>query len=380
MEHKTLVVLATSPLLSALLLSALLLSGCGGGSRFQADDNPGKPASVTLSPENTGDGWATSTPEAEGLDPTTLTRIYDSINDGVLPGVDAMLVIRNQRLVAEGYFNGYDRETLHDLRSTGKSFTSALAGIAIDQGLMYLDEPLSQLIPNYEDFENMDDRKRAITVHHLLNMSSSLDCDDWNPGSPGNEERMYDRKDWVKFILDLPMLQEPGTITSYCTGGVVVLGAAIAQRAGMKLDTYAETWLFEPLGIQSAQWRRSPDGSATGGGGLRLRPRDAAKLGGLFLDGGVWNGKRVVPESWVQATRVDQGSLGHYGYGLLWWKTTLDFRQQPVDLIFTSGNGGNHVIYVPSQALVVAFTGSNYNTGRTDTPLQVMPLVLGALR
>lgn len=372
MEHKTRVVLASAVILSA--------CGGGGGGGFPFDDNPGKPASVTLSPENTGDGWATSTPQAEGLDVQTLTSIYDSIGNGIFPGVDAMLVIRNQRLVAEGYFNGYDRETLHDLRSTGKSFTSALAGIAIDQGLMYVDEPLSQLIPNYEDFANMDDRKRAITVHHLLNMSSSLDCDDWDPGSPGNEERMYDQKDWVKFILDLPMLREPGAVMSYCTGGVVVLGAAIAQRAGMKLDSYAETWLFAPLGIQAAQWRRSPDGSATGGGGLRLRPRDAAKLGALFLDEGVWNGKRVVPESWVQTTRRNEGSLGRYGYGYLWWKATLQPGGQPFDVIFTSGNGGNHILYVPAKALVVAFTGSNYNSARTDTPLQIMPLVLGALR
>jgi CubicO group peptidase (beta-lactamase class C family) len=360
-------------------VSALVISACGGGGGFEPDDNPGKPASVSLSPENTGDGWSTSTPADEGLNTQQLSGIFDSIRNGVFPGVDSMLVIRNQRLVAEGYFNGFDRDTLHDLRSTGKSFTSALAGIAIDQGLIDLDERVSQLIPNYEGYANMDDRKRAITVHHLLNMSSSLDCNDWDPGSPGNEERMYDRSDWVKFILDLRMVQEPGAVTSYCTGGVVVLGAAIAQRAAMGLDRYADTWLFGPLGVSSVEWRRSPDGSATGGGGLKLRPRDAAKFGALFANEGVWNGRRIVPESWVQTTRSSPVALRNNGYGFLWWKTTFQLRGQPLEAVFTSGNGGNFIFYIPTQELVVVFTGSNYNKPTSDTPLNIMPLVISAL-
>jgi CubicO group peptidase (beta-lactamase class C family) len=361
------------------LVFTLILSACGGGGGFPADENPGKPASVSLAPENTGDGWATSTPGAEGLDAGQLSGIFESIRSGVFPGVDSMLVIRNQRLVAEGYFNGYDRDTLHDLRSTGKSFTSALAGIAIDQGLMGLDEPLAQLLPRYEDYAQMDDRKRANTIHHLLNMSSSLDCDDWDAASPGNEERMYHRQDWVKFILDLPMRAQPGAVTSYCTGGVVVLGAAIAQRAGMGLDRYADTWLFGPLNVHAVEWRRSPDGSATGGGGLKLRPRDAAKLGALFANEGVWNGTRVVPESWVRDTRLRPVAFGSLGYGLLWWKTTFQYQGQPLESVFTSGNGGNFIFYIPTQELVVVFTGSNYNDARSDTPLQIMPLVVSAL-
>ncbi len=144
------------------LTSSLLLSACGGGGSndYPDYDNPGKAASVTLAPENTGDGWATSTPEAEGLNTAQLASTFDSIRTGIFPGVDSMLVIRNQRLVAEGYFNGFDRDTVHDLRSTGKSFISTLVGIALEQGLVALDDPLSQHIPDFEGHKNMDAFKR----------------------------------------------------------------------------------------------------------------------------------------------------------------------------------------------------------------------------
>ena len=190
---------------------------------------------------------------------------------------------------------------------------------------------------------------------------------------------MNHSQDWVKFILDLPMRAQPGAVTSYCTGGVVVLGAASAQRAGMGLDRYADTWLFGPLNVHAVEWRRSPDGSATGGGGLKLRPRDAAKLGALFANEGVWNGTRVVPESWVRDTRLSPVAFGSLGYGLLWWKTTFQYHGQPLESVFTSGNGGNFIFYIPTQELVVVFTGSNYNDARSDTPLQIMPLVVSAL-
>ena len=156
----------------------------------------------------------------------------------------------------------------------------------------------------------MDARKRAITIRHLLDMRSGLECNDWNSASRGNEERMYDTRDWVGFILDLPMANDPGTVASYCTGGVIVLGQVISWRSGMALDAYAAAYLFAPLGIQQSSWRKAPDGSATGGGGLKLRPRDAARFGQLYLNGGVWNGARVVPADWVTRSRERVTPLG----------------------------------------------------------------------
>jgi CubicO group peptidase (beta-lactamase class C family) len=361
------------------LALGFLLTACGGGDVQDpillgpADPgNPGLPATSTLEPVDTGDGWSASTPAAEGIDGSILSGIFTGMSGGQYPKVDSMVVARNGALVAEGYFNGYGADSLHDLRSTGKSFTSALAGIAVAQGLMTVEDPISRHIPDFERYDNMNGLKRDIAVKDLLNMTSGLDCDDADPDSPGNEEKMYGRHDWVKFILDLRMVRAPGSRASYCTGAVVVLGSMLAYRSGMALDDYAVSVLFGPLGIPEARWRRSPDGQATGGGGLWLRPRDLAKLGQLYLDDGTWNGARVVPAAWVAESRRTATTLQGDGYGYLWWKRPFTHGGAQIECFFTSGNGGNYVFVFPTLRLVVAFTGSNYNSRAMDQPFDIL--------
>jgi CubicO group peptidase (beta-lactamase class C family) len=359
-----------------------VLGGCGGGgdgSDPPRDQNPGLPALVTVTPENTGDGWQVSTPAAEQLDTGQLLKTLEDIRDGAAAGIDSVVVIRHGRLVAEGYFGGFGRESLHDLRSTGKSFVSALAGIAVAQNLLAPDDLISQHIPGFGGHAHMDARKQAIRVSHLLNMTSGLDCDDWTPTSPGWEEKMYDSRDWLKFALDLPMRGEPGTQSSYCTAGVVVLGEVISKASGMPLDAYADMWLLGPLDIHEKIWRRSPDGRATGGTGFRLRPRDAARLGALFANEGLWNGARVVSEDWVRRSRQRVTTLGSGGYGYLWWKQPFTLKGLPVECFHTAGNGGNFIFVFPEQELVVAYTGSNYNVDASDLPLRLVPSILSAV-
>jgi CubicO group peptidase (beta-lactamase class C family) len=346
---------------------ALALAACGGG-----NSGPDEPEQVFTTPQDTGDGWTVSTPAAEGMVAEEIAAALAAIRDGDYPGVDSLVVIRHGKLVAEGYFNGFGRDSLHDLRSTGKSFTSALAGIAIERGAFAAADLIGQLLPDFEAHANLDERKRAITVTHLLNMSSGLECNDWDPRSPGNEQVMYGKNDWVDFILDLPMLGEPGVLASYCTGGVVVLGHIIARRTGVDLDDYAASYLLGPLGIRDVRWRRSPDGQATGGGGLWLRPRDAAKFGQLYLQGGTWNGAQIVPAAWAELSRQTFVGLGRDGYGLLWWKRSIESSLGPRDAFFTSGNGGNYIFVFPALDLVVVFTGSNYNSPRGDQPFEIL--------
>ncbi|MEO8018994.1 MAG: serine hydrolase [Pseudomonadota bacterium] len=374
----------------SLLVCLASLAGCGsadgGGNQGGAgpppqDVNPGLPALASVAPETTGDGWQVSTPDAEGMDAARVSAALQSIRDGQYSGVDSVVVARNGRLIAEGYFNGFGRDSLHDLRSASKSITSALAGIAIDQGHFAVDQRISQYLPRFDSYQHMDDRKRAITVFHLLNMNSGLSCDDADPASPGNEERMYGYDDWVKFILDLPMAHAPGELASYCTGSPVVLGSIIATRSGMGLDAFAAAYLFAPLGIQSVSWRRMADGSATGGGGLRLRPRDAAKFGQLFLDDGVWSGARVVPASWVETSRRRVDAIGRDSYGFLWWKRSFVVGDFTRESFFASGNGGNFVFVIPAEKLVVVFTGSNYNTAAGNQPFSILAeQILPAIR
>jgi CubicO group peptidase (beta-lactamase class C family) len=363
---------------AAALMAAWMLGACGGeggggGNNGRPPDvNPGLPATISLAPENTGDGWGASTPAGEGMCAVQLQASLELIRDKTFTKVDSMVVVRHGKLVAEGYFNGFGRDSLHDLRSTGKSFTSALAGIAVDQGLFEVEDPISLHLPQFDRHDNMSPRKQAIQVYHLLNMNSGLECNDWDSSSRGNEERMYDKKDWVGFILDLPMAYDPGQATQYCTGGVVVLGHIISQESGMALDAYASSYLFGPLGIRDADWRRSPDGAATGGGGLWLRPRDAAKLGQLYLNGGTWNGVRVLPAAWVDDSQQRLYSLGGDRYGYLWWKRSFSRPSGYVESFFTSGNGGNYIFVIPSLDLVVVFTGSNYNSPLGDQPFRIL--------
>jgi CubicO group peptidase (beta-lactamase class C family) len=152
----------------------------------------------------------------------------------------------------------------------------------------------------------------------------------------------------------------------------VVLGKVIATRSGMALDAFAEAYLLGPLGIRQSDWRRSPDGQATGGGGLRLRPRDAAKFGALYAAGGTWNGTRVLAADWVAQSRQLNYELDSFGYGLLWWKREFPRNTGPVDSFYTSGNGGNFIFVVPELDLVVVFTGSNYNDHKSDLPLEIL--------
>jgi CubicO group peptidase (beta-lactamase class C family) len=369
-----------SPLRASPLLLLTMFSACGGGGNDPPrDENPGLQAEITINPVDTGDGWQVSTPAAEQLDSGQVLKALQDIRDGGAAGVDSIVVVRNGRLVAEGYFNGFGRESLHDLRSTGKSFVSALAGIAEAQNLLTPDDLISRHLPGFTGHDHMDARKQAITVSHLLNMMSGLDCDDWTPTSPGWEEKMYDRNDWVKFVLDLPMRAEPGTQASYCTGGVVLLGEVVSRASGMGLDAYADLWLLGPLAVREATWRRSPDGRATGGTGFRLRPRDAAKLGALFANEGLWNGARVVSDDWVQRSRQRVTTLGSGGYGYLWWKQPFTVKRATVESFFTAGNGGNYVFVFPAQELVVAYTGSNYSVDASSLPIRLVPSILSAV-
>ena len=371
-----------------LLLTVLLpfYTGCSGGSGsdshppgFGPDANPGLPPSASIAPDDTGDGWPTSTPDAEGMDAQSLLANIQSIEDNL--GVDSVVVAKNGRLVAEAYFNGYGRDTVHDLRSASKSITSALAGIAVDQGLLTTQDTLADSVYQLDRYDNWDVRKGSIKLIDLLHMSSGLACDDWVASSPGNEERMYRTADWLKFVLDLPVIANPGEQSSYCTGGVVLLGSIVATRSGMRLDEFAATYLFDPLGIQTVEWRRSPDGSATGGGGMRLKPRDAAKFGSLYLDGGMWLGNRVLSESWVIRSQERVTTLGADAYGLLWWKRKFLVRGAEQECLFASGNGGNYIFVLPSERMVVVFTGSNYNSPLGGQPIDLLPAkILSTLR
>ncbi|MEO8016202.1 MAG: serine hydrolase [Pseudomonadota bacterium] len=375
------------------------LGGCGGngsggatgggdssGGEFRAgedggravDVTPGAPAFVSIAPETAGDGWQASTADAEGFDGTALENALQQLLTGGSGGIDGVVVVRNDRLIAEAYFNGYARDTQHDMRSVTKSFTSALSGIALEQGLFGIDDPISQHVNGFENLSNMDDRKRAIRVRNLLHMQTGLDCND-GADTPGNETNIYHHDDWIRYLLGVPMTAAPGDATSYCSGGVIVLGNIIATRSGRKLEDFASTYLFTPLQFQSVRMLHSPLGVTNAASAIQLRPRDAAKFGSLYLNRGAWKGTQVVPQDWIALSAARVTAINGDGYGYLWWKAGFPVRGHAQEGIFASGNGGNFIVVLPAERLVVVVTASNYNRNGPSMPF-IRDTILPTLR
>lgn len=338
------------------------LASCGG----HRMEGPGSP------PELLEDGWEVSSLEAEGMAPERLAELERKLAAGEYPSPDSLLIARNGKLVYERYWNGFHRDKAHDLRSATKSITSMLTGIALEQKLLPgVDTPILPLLSQYAPFKNGDERKERLTLRHLLEMRTGLACNDWDEDSPGNEERMYDSRDWVKFIVDLPMVEEPGQSSSYCTGGVVVLGALVEDAAGVPFPEFSRRHLFEPLGITRFEWQEADGGRTDTGGHLHLRPRDFAKLGQVMLDGGEWQGQQLVPEDWVRESTAGSHPLGDSKYGYLWWVNTFVGDGTSVDTFYARGNGGQYLFVFPSLNMVAAFTGSFYNEPESALALEL---------
>jgi CubicO group peptidase (beta-lactamase class C family) len=315
-------------------------------------------------PKAREDGLSVGAIPGAPLDSARLREMGEAITAGRYPDVHSVLVAHRGRLVFEEYFYEYDANTPHALRSATKSVVSALVGLAIAQGL--LKDVRQPVLPffagDYPQLANVTDAKRRITVEDLLTMRSGLECDDWNQASPGNESKMGRTDDWVKFTLDLPMRSEPGTTSSYCSGGVIVLGRLVEKVSGRPLVTFAREHLFEPLGIRNFQWRFAPDRSSINTFcQVSLTPRDMLKIGLLYMSGGKWNSRQVVPADWVNASTSRHTSVGDTDYGYLWWRPYLEVPGGRHHGIMATGNGGQKIFLWPELDLVVVITAGNFN-------------------
>jgi CubicO group peptidase (beta-lactamase class C family) len=319
------------------------------------------------------DGLPTLAADRVGLSIDRLRAMDRAIRDGAFPKLRAVLIARDGKLVHEAYFGGAGRATLLNTRSVTKTVTGMLIGIAIQRGL--LDGPeatITSFFPDKRPFAHPHPSKDAITIEHFLTMSSALECDDWDDASPGNEERMYPLDDWIKFTLDLPVREiesgrardaERSRSFSYCAAGVTTLGGVLERATKTSVPQFAKDVLFEPLGIEQAAWKFSRLGLALTGGGLELRARDLLKLGQLYLQGGVWEGKQLVPAAWVTRSLEVQARIDDQtDYGYLWWRKSFAANGKRYGTWFMSGNGGNKVAIVPEERLAVVLASVNYNT------------------
>jgi CubicO group peptidase (beta-lactamase class C family) len=341
---------------SVCVLLCGVASACGGSGN---PSEPSPPPVAALTPVAATEEWPSATPESEGLDIAPLVDLVSRIHRRDYGAIDSLLVVRNGRLIVEEYFNGWSAERTHTQQSVSKSVTSLLVGLAIDAGRLRLDDRVASFFPSYEPVANLDDRKRAMTVRDLLTMRSGFDWSESTyAGSP--LQRMNECGcDWLRFVLDWPMREPPGSRWEYISGSTILLGGIVGAATGQRIDRFAQDRLFAPLGVTGASWFEGlPDGLPHTGGGLYLRPRDMAKIGALVASGGRWRGAQIVSAGWVRESTAPVVSrprtFGSYptDYGYHWWM--LDGG-----VVVASGALGQWIFISPEQNLVVSTTANN---------------------
>ncbi|MGC1504395.1 MAG: serine hydrolase [Sulfitobacter sp.] len=301
-------------------------------------------------------------------------RMNSAIEANDLTGLHSTVVMLGGELIAEAYFSGEDErwgtpigvvahgpETLHDTRSITKSIVGLLYGIALGEGIVPdLETAVLDVFPEYTDLRDGSARE-AITIADVLSMQMGTEWDENLPYSnPRNSEiAMELADDRYRFVLDRPMVAEPGTVWTYNGGAVALLGHLISEGSSMELDAYAQSRLFEPLGISDFEWVRGADGVPSAASGLRLTAQDLATIGVMIVGNGTYDGRQIVPASWLDASFSAQASImDGFDYGMLWY---LAAGPSGDLIIIASGNGGQRLTVQPSAEFVVATFAGRYN-------------------
>lgn len=321
------------------------------------------------------DGWPTGTLEEAGISRAAIEKFIQMIIDTPIdsvnsPEIHGVLIARHGKLVLEEYFHGEHREKAHDTRSASKSVASDMTGAAIYSGVPVKTTDFVYRVMNGGEFPpGLEPRKKALTLEHLLTMSSGLDCDDWDSpeNSPGYEDNMWDQTeqpDFYKWTMALKMVRQPGEKAFYCSAGANLVGGVLARAARQSAQELFRKLLAEPLGIKRYYLLVSPAGDFTITGGARFPPRDFMKIGQLHLNGGTWNGRRIFTPEWSRrATSPLVTEIGgrQRQYGYLWWINEYPYKGRTVRAYFAAGNGGQIVMAIPELDLVMAFYGGSYN-------------------
>ncbi|WP_324114046.1 serine hydrolase, partial [Caulobacter sp.] len=293
-----------------------------------------------------------------------IQAVLTRFNNDEHTDLKGVVVLRDGRVVGERYYNGETAETLHDIRSAGKSITALLMGVAIDRGqIRSVEDPVARYWPEAKGSAIGD-----AALRDVLTMRSGLAAFDDDPASPGQEDHMDEAASPPAFVLSLPRDDPPGTRYRYNSVTAYVAGVVVAKATGGTLEHFARVALFKPLGVTRWIWAADAAGYTKGQGNLSLTTRDLAKIGEMVRSGGLYHGRRVVSAAWLRealAPKVAIGDSDPYadGYGYFWYAKTRQVQGKPVTVSFASGNGGNKIYVVPARHLVVAITSSAYGYG-----------------
>jgi len=305
---------------------------------------------------------------------TMQERLNLAIQKNEIEGLHSTVVMLEGERIAEAYFPAKDERwgtaiglvdhgpnTLHDLRSVTKSVVGLLYGIALSEGAVpSLDTPLLDLFPEYADLRDGSARE-DITIEDALTMQMGTDWDESLPYTdPRNSEiAMELAEDRYRFVLDRPMVTEPGMIWSYNGGAVSLIAKLISDGTGMQVDAFAQSRLFEPLGIADYDWVQGSDGVPSAASGLRLTARDLATIGVMIAQGGSFDGHQIVPASWLKSSFHPAASIeDNFNYGFLWYLTKGPSGDP---IIIAVGNGGQRLTIQPDASFVAATFAGNYN-------------------
>lgn len=355
-----------------------------------------------IPPENNIDGLEVSTLLELGLDSIPIVELVDEIYKGRLTEVHSILILKDNKLVFEEYFHGHkykwnghyhhgdwvkwNYKMQHSLQSVTKSITSLCIGIAIDQGkIESIHQSIFDYLPDYQYLKK--NGRENITIEHLVTMTSGLEWDEW--GAPLSSKKndivglwFPNSENIISKILERPIISKPGTEFTYSGGNMILLGEILKNATNLPIDEFSKRYLFEPLGIENSEWTlRFDDGTIESAGGLKLTSRDMAKIGITYLNGGVWKGKKIISEDWVEKcadhynyntwyntfllTKPPGASSigGRNGYSYGWWTYSFSTPiSKRIDIYYAGGWGGQNIIVIPKLNTIVVFTGGNYTS------------------
>jgi len=360
-------------LLTDVLITKTSLTHTNDGWDYNMD--PVDQSQNTNTPSQLDDGWTTANISDFGIKKGELIRLIDSIDSKKLVNTHSVLIAKENKLVFETYFDGFNANIPHDLRSTSKSISSALIGIAIDDNIIEsVNQKLYDFIPKEYQYTK-DSLKSKISIKHLLTMSSGLDVN--NLASEGYYQGPNNSKSWLTAVLEAPMVKEPGTYADYGSANPFLLGVYLDGRLEKPLEIYMDEKLFAPLGISNyINQADDTESRPYFGGGMLLTPRDLLKFGQLYLNNGKWHGKQIISENWVKESFAKHMQLQDVTdkneYGYLWWHDTYIINGKPIKSIEARGAGGQFIFVIPELQSVIVITSGNFRNRKGNQPRKIL--------
>ncbi|WP_424495341.1 serine hydrolase domain-containing protein [Salinimicrobium sp. GXAS 041] len=366
-----------------ILSHLLLIMGIMIGSYSCSGDDSGNSTDDTVDPEpdpvEVSYEIPKGKPEDFGFDPDAFLKVDSRAS--LMDRLHSLLIIRRDTLIFENYYNGFSEGQDSNLKSSSKSILNLLIGIAIEEGFINsVDETLYQYVPGIFNDE-MDPRKKEITIEHLMTMTSGLEST-----SLDNYSGWTNSDNWLEYALELPMEADPGNWYAYSTGDTHLLSAILTEATGMSSLEFAQQYLYEPMEIEVTRWTTDPQGYNEGGNNVYVQPYDLAKIGIMVKNGGVYKDKRIVSEDWIEksiAFKVTPQGISRpfeiEGYGYLWWLV----KANEYSTYSAIGHGGQYMMTIPELDIIIVLTSLSQGTTPeahfTSIASVVEDYILGAL-